>query len=97
MYFLIPESPRWLIETGKRRRVEDLLIKAGKINGYEIKLPEDLHIEELDEYSSDEDDGKSVASFVSGMREEVKMVYGPHSNDGLFHPAVRYFYSIFVS
>ena len=80
-----------MIETGKRRRVEELLIKAGKVNGYEINIPQDLHIDKLDEYSSDEmKDVRSVHNFVTGMTEEVVMVYGPHSRWGIFHPAVRW-------
>lgn len=86
VYFLIPESPRWLIETGKRRRVEDLLIHAALVNGYEIQIPEDFGIEKLDEYLSAEmSDIDNVRNFVSGLRAETTFAYG---RNGLFHPDV---------
>ena len=87
VYFAIPESPRWLIETGKRRRVEDLLIHAALVNGYEIKIPEDFGIENLDEYLEEEmKDIKSFSTFVFGLRAETTFAYG---KSGLFHPDVR--------
>ncbi|GFU15713.1 organic cation transporter protein [Nephila pilipes] len=36
-YHLVPESPRWLLTKGKKKRFEKLVEKAARINGKEIK------------------------------------------------------------
>ena len=36
-YFLVPESPRWLLENGKSSEAKEVLLKIAKINKTEIE------------------------------------------------------------
>ncbi|XP_074038895.1 solute carrier family 22 member 13-like isoform X2 [Leptinotarsa decemlineata] len=47
-YFLIPESPRWLLLVGKRDKAIDMLSRAAKHNG----LPTDSIAQDVDNYLS---------------------------------------------
>ena len=36
-FFLVPESPRWLISKGQTEKAEKILKKIAKYNGFEIE------------------------------------------------------------
>lgn len=40
LYFVIPESPRWLLAAGKMEKAKQIVIKGGKSNG--VDIPQDL-------------------------------------------------------
>ena len=48
-YFLVPESPRWLLENGKSSEAKEVLLKIAKINKTEIeKTKFNEHFDELE-------------------------------------------------
>ena len=36
LYFVLPESPRWLLSTGKNKEARKIVIKGGEINGKKV-------------------------------------------------------------
>ena len=86
-FFMLPESPRWMIETGKKRRVEDLLIYAGRVNGYEVNIQEDLNIDQLDEEHEDPLNRVPDLHDLKEIATEVQEAYS--GRNGLFHPEIK--------
>ena len=49
-YFLVPESPRWLLEKGKTDEAREVLLNIAKVNKTDIeKTKFDQHFEEMED------------------------------------------------
>ena len=72
-YFLVPESPRWLLENGKSSEAKEVLLKIAKINKTEIvetKFHE--HFDELErrilkEAEMENDENNKTKSKLKGV------------------------------
>jgi len=77
IWFLLPESPRWLISNEKYKEAKALVLKAGKRNG--VKISEHL-LEAPNQGTNESKDIEKV---------EEKPDDGQYSLSDLFHPSIR--------
>ena len=72
-YFLVPESPRWLLENGKSSEAKEVLLKIAKINKTEIEETKfHEHFDELErrilkEAEMEHDENNKTKSKLKGV------------------------------
>ena len=64
IWFVIPESPRWLMSVGKKEQARDLLLKGAAMNKRNIK-PKDLLLFEGEEEEGEEKKKLGIASLFA--------------------------------
>jgi len=71
LWFLIPESPRWLLARNKHKEYSALVESAAKKNGKNLSSELELELRNGEKSSGEESGGKSVPGVIEGG-DEVK-------------------------
>ncbi|CAL1296486.1 unnamed protein product [Larinioides sclopetarius] len=72
-YWLVPESPRWLLAKGKTKELQKLLKKAAKMNGKELKI-DAKDIQEMENKAQENQKSETIFYVLKWPRMRIRVL-----------------------